>query len=439
MIVELTYIRSSDTDSVGRTAARLGERLRNGVETAPGFVVTTDDLAELFDREKLTARLEGVPADEAAAVAAEAIAAAELPADLVDDLAESYAALGRDAWVSVQASPAERDLGVSRDVLGPVQGADAVWELIRQVWSSLWAPEAIARREDKGVTDAQEKLAVLVQQAEAPAEEAPASAGDTGKAAGKAAETAPELPLDEPAEAPSGTEPVASDAPAEAAEADAVVAEAELAEDEGRAVEQDEADPVEAAELIVAEAEAQEVEGAQDTPAEAPDEEAAEALADAAQSGATTIEEAAMSSPRESETTENPASEPMENKTTETETVSDEADTVEAVADAEPEPAASTEPEPVVEAEPVLEGGSETTAGPETEVIETEAFETPAADSDEAPGAEEPAGPSQPRTQASGSGSPFAASTEPSGRSRWVVIGLVSIVLLLIVRRLRRR
>ncbi|SYZ32991.1 PEP/pyruvate-binding domain-containing protein [Propionibacterium australiense] len=356
MIVELTYIRSSDTDSVGRTAARLGERLRNGVETAPGFVVTTDDLAELFNREKLTERLEGVPADGAAAVAAETIAAAELPADLVDDLAESYAALGRDAWVSVQASPTERDLGVSREVLGPVQGVDAVWELIRQVWASLWAPEAIARREDKGVTDAQEKLAVLVQQAEAPAEEAPASAGDTGKAA----ETAPELPLDEPAEAPSGTEPVASDAPAEAAEADAVVAEAELAEDEGRAVEQAEA-------------------------------------------------------------------------------IADEADTVGAVADAEPEPAASTEPEPVVEAEPVLEGGSETTAGPETEVIETEAFETPAAGSDKAPGAEEPAGPSQPRTQASGSGSPFAASTEPSGRSRWVVIGLVSFVLLLLVRRLRRR
>lgn len=443
MIVELTYIRSSDTDSVGRTAARLGERLRNGVETAPGFVVTTDDLAELFDREKLAARLEGVPAEEAAAAAAEIIAGAELPADLVDDLAESYAALGRDAWVSVQASPTERDLGVSRDVLGPVQGADAVWALIRQVWASLWAPEAIARREDKGVTGAQEKLAVLVQQAEAPAEKAPAATGDTDKTAEKAAEeTAPELPLDEPAEAPAVTEPVAPGAAAEAAEpesaeADEVVAEAELAEDEGRAIEQaeaiaDEADPVEAAELVLAEAEAQEA--VEDALAEAQDEGAAEALADAAQSGETTIEEAAMSGAPKTEATESTAGEPLG-----TETASDEAEN--AVADAESEPAASAEPEPTVEAEPVLDDESE----PEPEVIETEAFETPAAGSDEAPGTtqsggrEEPTGPSQPRAQAPGGGSSFAASSEPSGRSRWIVIGLVSIVLLLIVRRLRRR
>lgn len=247
MIVELSYIRSSDTDSVGRTAARLGERLRNGVEVAPGFVVTADDLAELAEREQLPARLEGASPEEAAAIAAEVIGAAELPADLVDDLAGSIAALGRDAWVSVQASPAGRDLGVSREVLGPVRGADATWELVRRVWASLWAPEAVARREEKGVADAQDGLAVLVQRAEAPAE--PVGAERPAQE---------ELPVEEP-----DAEEAGSEEAHEAESAEEVVAEAERIEDEARVVESaeiiaDEAEPAEAAEVIVEEAEAAE-------------------------------------------------------------------------------------------------------------------------------------------------------------------------------------
>lgn len=417
MIVELTYIRSSDTDSVGRTAARLGERLRNGVETAPGFVVTTDDLAELVEREDLTSRLEGVPTEEAAALAAEVIAAAELPADLVDDLAESYAALGRDAWVSVQASPAERDLGVSRDVLGPVQGADAVWALIRQVWASLWAPGAIARREEKAVADAQDKLAVLVQQAEAPTEPAPAA--DTDESTAKAEEAAPELPLDESVEAaaPEATAEPAEEMGAGEEDEEAVVAEAELAEDEGRAVEQaeaiaDEADPVEAAEVFLAEAEAEEmVESEQGTPA------------------AATGIETRDSDSREAETAPEPA-EPVE-------PIAD-------IADAEPEPTVEPEPEPTEAAEAVPGGESEPVAEPAPEILETEAFEdvtgggkTP--DAAEPAGQEQPAGSSQPWAQAPGGDSSFTTRTEPSSRSRWIVIGLVSLVLLLLVRRLRRR
>lgn len=201
MIVELTYIRSSDADSVGRTAARLGERLRNGVEVAPGFVVTADDLSELVEREHLAEQIQGTSAEEAAATAARIIEAAELPADLVDDLAESYAALGRDAWVSVQPSPVVRDLGVSRELLGPTQGADAVWALVRQVWASLWAPEAVARRAEKGVESPQDKLAVLVQQAEAPAEP------ETAEPATSTAEaTATSTTVDPGADAPSAVE-----------------------------------------------------------------------------------------------------------------------------------------------------------------------------------------------------------------------------------------
>lgn len=252
MIVELSYIRSSDTDSVGRTAARLGERLRNGVEVAPGFVVTADDLAELAEREQLPARLEGASPEEAAAIAAEVIGAAELPADLVDDLAGSIAALGRDAWVSVQASPAGRDLGVSREVLGPVRGADATWELVRRVWASLWAPEAVARREEKGVADAQDGLAVLVQRAEAPAE--PVGAERPAQE---------ELPVEEPDAEKPDAEEAGSEEAHEAESAEEVVAEAERIEDEARVVESaeiiaDEAEPAEAAEVIVEEAEAAE-------------------------------------------------------------------------------------------------------------------------------------------------------------------------------------
>ena len=447
MIVELTYIRSSDTDSVGRTAARLGERLRNGVETAPGFVVTTDDLAELVEREDLASRLEGLSAEEAAALAEEVITAAQLPADLVDDLAESYAALGRDAWVSVQASPTERDLGVSRDVLGPVQGADAAWALIRQVWASLWAPEAIARRVEKTVTDAQDKLAVLVQQADAPAEPAPAA--DAGESTEKAEETAPELPLDEPVETPAAAEAAAPEVTAPNATAEpagdvgageedeeAVVAEAELAEDEGRAVEQaeaiaDEADPVEAAEVILAEDEALRMTAdEQDTQAVVTGAEADEDPVEETRSGEAQVDETRDSDAREAETAPEPA------------------ESVEPLADAEPEQAeaeqqAEPEPEPSEAAEPVLDGESESAAEPAPEILETEAFEDVTAgetpEAAEPADREEPAGTSRPRAQASGGDSSFTARTEPSGRSRWIVIGLVSFVLLLLFRRLRRR
>ena len=282
MIVELSYIRSSDTDSVGRTAARLGERLRNGVEVAPGFVVTADDLSELAEREQLPARLEGASPEEAAAIAAEVIGAAELPADLVDDLAESIAALGRDAWVSVQASPTGRDLGVSREVLGPVRGADATWELVRRVWASLWAPEAIARREEKGVADAQDGLAVLVQQAEAPAgpvEETPAEPVEDGRPAQE------ELPVEGPEEA--GAEEAH-----EAEQAEQVVAEAERIEDEARVIESaeiiaDEAEPAEAAEVIVEEAETVEEAGTEEA-AETP--AGGEATADGAETEEAPVE-----------------------------------------------------------------------------------------------------------------------------------------------------
>ncbi|WP_316669888.1 PEP/pyruvate-binding domain-containing protein [uncultured Propionibacterium sp.] len=319
MIVELAYIRSRDAEAVGRTAARLGERLRNGVEVAPGFVVTTDDLAGLARREGLAARIEGRPAEEAAAVAAEAVDAAELPADLVEDLTESYAALGRDAWVTVQPSPAERDLGVSRDVLGPVRGVDEVWALIRRVWGSLWAPEAVVRRADKGVDDPQDKLAVLVQRAEAPAE-------DT-ESAGKAGETAPGAAPAGPAGPPAkGTRAAEPAREAAADEEDQTTAEPEAALAE--------------------------------TEEEAAGEEAAEA-----------------------------------------------------------EPAA----EPVAEA-----------IGTET-VGESASRGGPAA---EAAGQ---AGPSQARAHGPGNESASGASAGPSGRPRWVVIGLVSFVLLLVVRHLRRR
>lgn len=419
MIVELSYIRSSDTDSVGRTAARLGERLRNGVEVAPGFVVTADDLAELAEREQLPARLEGASPEEAAAIAAEVIGAAELPADLVDDLAGSIAALGRDAWVSVQASPAGRDLGVSREVLGPVRGADATWELVRRVWASLWAPEAVARREEKGVADAQDGLAVLVQRAEAPAE--PVGAERPAQE---------ELPVEEPDAEEPDAEEAGSEEAHEAESAEEVVAEAERIEDEARVVESaeiiaDEAEPAEAAEVIVEEAEA----AAQERPAgtaaaggsTAPDDDAEPA---GPEGPAGTEPEGTGAEPREPR-----GAGPAEDGIVEAEVTAAGAPSEETAGG---EPAGPEEPSPAtaVEAGTVGERADGRTIGGAAE-------EPPSGEPGDGPGATEARG----STSAEG-GRPARDDPEPARRRRTAVpliIGVLLVIAVLLAKRRRHR
>lgn len=182
----LKDLRAGDADRVGAKAANLGELRHVGVPVPDGFClpvqlyrdIVAPRIAPRLDR--LTALL-AVGADDsgleeqARALRAQ-IASVELPARLLDELAEAYRAIGPAHGVAVRSSGTSEDsdtasfAGQYHTELA-VGTLDGVLAAVRRCWASLWEVHAIRYRERGRLPHAEAAMAVLVQ-AMAPAESA---------------------------------------------------------------------------------------------------------------------------------------------------------------------------------------------------------------------------------------------------------------------------
>ena len=161
--------RTDDTDdparqiaTVGGKGANLGRLLRLGFPVPPGFVVTTDAYRAFLAANDL----DGLAATDPESLRAR-IAAAPLPDDLSAAILAAYQRLGVER-VAVRSSGTAEDLATAsfagqHDTFLNVAGPDALLSAVRACWASLWAPRAVAYRQQRGWDAASLALAVIVQ------------------------------------------------------------------------------------------------------------------------------------------------------------------------------------------------------------------------------------------------------------------------------------
>jgi len=141
----------------GGKGASLARMTGLGLRVPEGFVVPAGCLASVVDAEALRAALPDH--DKAQAI----VAAAEVP----DEVAETYAALGDRPPVAVRSSACAEDSETAsyagqQETYLHVRGGDAVRDRVRDCWASFFSERAIFYREKKGSLD-DLGMAVVVQ------------------------------------------------------------------------------------------------------------------------------------------------------------------------------------------------------------------------------------------------------------------------------------
>jgi rifampicin phosphotransferase len=149
-------------DTVGGKGANLGRLLQLGLPVPAGFVVTTDAYRAFLAANDL----EGLAATDPAPLPAR-ITAAPLPDDLRAAILAAYQRLGAES-VAVRSSGTAEDLATAsfagqHDTFLNVAGVEALLSAVRACWASLWAPRAVAYRQQHSWDAASLALAVVVQ------------------------------------------------------------------------------------------------------------------------------------------------------------------------------------------------------------------------------------------------------------------------------------
>jgi pyruvate,water dikinase len=184
LVVRLSEVGRPDTGRVGGKNASLGEMIAKlegaGIRVPEGFATT----AEAYRAFVRANELEPVIRDKLAALAPDhgnlaevggairdAILAAELPADLVDQIRRAYADMvtdGQPATVAVRSSATAEDLpqasfaGQLETYLN-VTGEDALLDAVKHSLASLFTDRAIVYRENNGFDHLKVALSVGVQ------------------------------------------------------------------------------------------------------------------------------------------------------------------------------------------------------------------------------------------------------------------------------------
>jgi|GEM_PF-154581 pyruvate,water dikinase len=168
---------------VGGKCASLGAMMQAGAPVPPGFAVTTDAYARILATNSLgecihgwLERLDPAQVREEESVSRtirQLIEEMPLPPELEQALRDAYADLCEqvgvpDVPVAVRSSATDEDLpGASfaglQDTYLWVVGADAVVELVRKCWSSLYSARAISYRYDHGFPHEKVLMSVAVQ------------------------------------------------------------------------------------------------------------------------------------------------------------------------------------------------------------------------------------------------------------------------------------
>ena len=168
----------------GGKGANLGEMLRAGLPVPPGFVVTAaayqSHLTAAGLRERIAARLRGLPADlgqmeAAGADAATWILAAPAPVTVTEAVKAAYRDLAArlpqgsvDPAVAVRSSATAEDsteasFAGQHETYLNVRGEEAVLAALQRCWGGLWEPRALAYRARRGYDHLAVSLAVVIQ------------------------------------------------------------------------------------------------------------------------------------------------------------------------------------------------------------------------------------------------------------------------------------
>ena len=170
----------ADRAEVGGKGGSLGELTRAGIAVPPGFVIRTaafaEFLATLESEAPVRARIEALRAGDLAAI--EACSAElrarflshELPATLAAELAAAHATLRERAGaadVAVRSSATTEDAADAsfaglQDTYLWVSDAMLLTR-VRACWASLYSVESISYRRDRGITESDVAMAVVVQ------------------------------------------------------------------------------------------------------------------------------------------------------------------------------------------------------------------------------------------------------------------------------------
>jgi pyruvate, water dikinase len=171
----------AEVDYAGGKGANLGELTRAGLPVPPGFVIGAPAYAAFCEESGLRSRLEevlgeldiedGAALEVAAADARRAVLEAPMPADLQDAIVSAYrdlAGADTDRAVAVRSSATAEDTasasfaGMNETFLN-TRGADAVIDAVKRCWGSLFGARTIYYRGQRGFSQAEMDIAVVVQ------------------------------------------------------------------------------------------------------------------------------------------------------------------------------------------------------------------------------------------------------------------------------------
>lgn len=158
----LDELRRGDESRFGGKSTSLGELLAAEIPVPPGFALSTAAYSEFAADPDVAAAISG---GEALAIA-EAMRAAVMPSDVVDDIARAYDALGEPP-VAVRSSALGEDseeatFAGQQETFLWVRGVDPVCDAVRDCWISLYSPTAISYRARLG-GDQQPAMGVTIQ------------------------------------------------------------------------------------------------------------------------------------------------------------------------------------------------------------------------------------------------------------------------------------
>ena len=173
-------LRADDVAYAGGKGANLGELTAAGLPVPPGFVVGAPAYAAFCEASGVRARLDEVLAnvdiedgralEQAARAARQALLDAPMPHALREAIVSAYERLerGHELAVAVRSSATAEDTasasfaGMNETFLN-VRGADAVIDAVKRCWGSLFGARTIYYRGQRGFSQADMDIAVVVQ------------------------------------------------------------------------------------------------------------------------------------------------------------------------------------------------------------------------------------------------------------------------------------
>jgi len=177
LVRDLADVGVGDRSAVGGKGASLGELARVGFPVPAGYVVTVAAferaLRGLDPAGEICREIEELPAGDAAAIARVSggvrarIAAAVLPAEVIDEITARYLALGGGS-VAVRSSAtgedgAEASFAGLQDTYLWVRGERSLVDHVRRCWASLYNAEAVGYRRRMKIGERDLAMAVVVQ------------------------------------------------------------------------------------------------------------------------------------------------------------------------------------------------------------------------------------------------------------------------------------